>query len=82
MPGLSPHARELLSKEQSAFSMALLRRLQQRLGPMPGAKKYSEVISLIDTFVHFTQIRREYHVYRQSIREMPEPIFFEWMMRN
>uniref|UniRef100_A0A914CAH4 Uncharacterized protein n=1 Tax=Acrobeloides nanus TaxID=290746 RepID=A0A914CAH4_9BILA len=46
--GLSSCAREILNKEREKYAFTLLRYMQAQLGTMEGAKKYAEVISLVE----------------------------------
>uniref|UniRef100_A0A914DMA7 Uncharacterized protein n=1 Tax=Acrobeloides nanus TaxID=290746 RepID=A0A914DMA7_9BILA len=57
--GLSSYAREILNKEREKYAFTLLRYMQAQLGTMEGAKKYAEVISLVETFFYFAQRHRE-----------------------
>lgn len=53
-PGLSDNARAQLEDARDDYSRTLLRRLQSTLTPEVGAKKYAEIIGLVDTYFHFT----------------------------
>ena len=47
-PGLSDHARKALYAESEKYSKALLGHLQAKLGRASGARKYAEVLALIE----------------------------------
>ncbi|KAH7719794.1 Nuclear hormone receptor, partial [Aphelenchoides avenae] len=51
--GLSQQGRQLLQAERERYASILMRLMQRRYGPLAGAKKYAEVISLVDTYFHF-----------------------------
>lgn len=61
-PGLSEHAKNILQRYREQYATTLLRRMQARLGTLPGARKYTDILGLLETFFHFTQRKREFHV--------------------
>nr|CAD2169629.1 unnamed protein product [Meloidogyne enterolobii] len=46
--GLSQHGRQLLLNEAENYSDILMKMLQKRYGPLPGAKRYAELLHLIE----------------------------------
>ncbi|KAI6204442.1 hypothetical protein M3Y94_00674600 [Aphelenchoides besseyi] len=61
-PGLSDYAQKQLEKYRNVYSTALLRRMQARRGTVEGARKYAELVGLIETYFHFAQRKREFHI--------------------
>uniref|UniRef100_A0A915D9F6 Uncharacterized protein n=1 Tax=Ditylenchus dipsaci TaxID=166011 RepID=A0A915D9F6_9BILA len=59
--------KELLKKESERFSTILLTYLQQKLGIVAGAKKFAELILLIDTLLRIAQVAREFHAMVHSV---------------
>lgn len=55
------------------YARTLLRHVQLTLGETAGAKKYAEVITLVDTFVHFAKRLREFQVCVMTFGPFPEP---------
>jgi hypothetical protein len=76
----------MLAKEREIYAQTLMRRIQARLGTCEGARKYAEIIALIQTFFHFAQKKREFHVFIKSIMcdERPhiDPPILDWFMKN
>jgi hypothetical protein len=59
------------------YASALLKRMQARLGILPGARKYMDILGLIQTFFHFTQREREFHIIIGFLeKKYPEMIRF------
>uniref|UniRef100_A0A914CA72 NR LBD domain-containing protein n=1 Tax=Acrobeloides nanus TaxID=290746 RepID=A0A914CA72_9BILA len=81
--GLSSRAREILNKEREKYALTLLRYMQAQLGTMEGAKKYAEVISLVETFFYFAQRNREMHVIISLINntKLPSPPIVEVLLK-
>ncbi|KAI1708551.1 zinc finger, c4 type (two domains) domain-containing protein [Ditylenchus destructor] len=78
--GLSERGRVLLEKESNRYSKALMKHLQSRMGAAPGAKKYAEVISLVDCLFHAAQRHREIHVYVGTLGAHAGPPYMETIM--
>ncbi|KAI6238344.1 Transcription factor HNF-4-like protein [Aphelenchoides fujianensis] len=84
-PGLSEYAKELLEKHRDVYARTLLHRLQAKLGTIDGARKYADLINLIQTFFHFAQRKRECHLYTNSMikhRCYKEPKLLSWFLKN
>ncbi|KAI6189461.1 Transcription factor HNF-4-like protein [Aphelenchoides bicaudatus] len=67
-PELSQHAQQILEHHREIYANTLLRRLQARLGTLPGACKYADILALVETFFHFGQKKKEFHVLLCSMR--------------
>lgn len=83
-PGLSEHAHDVLEKHRELYASTLLKRMQGRLGTLPGARKYADILGLVEMFFHFAQRKREFHVLLNSLRQqradqpkMQFPLLFE-----
>ncbi|KAI1718167.1 ligand-binding domain of nuclear hormone receptor domain-containing protein [Ditylenchus destructor] len=63
IPELSERGKILLGNETSRYSNTLMKHLQSRLGAAPGAKKYAEIISLVDCLFHAAQRQQELHIF-------------------
>ncbi|KAI6195803.1 hypothetical protein M3Y94_01031100 [Aphelenchoides besseyi] len=84
-PGLSDYARELLEQSRELYSTALRRRLQAKLGTLPGARKYADLVNMIESFFHFAQKKRELHVFigiHEKAFHMRQPSLLNWFMLN
>ncbi|KAI6237868.1 hypothetical protein M3Y95_00309900 [Aphelenchoides besseyi] len=83
-PGLSAYAQKQLEKYRLVYSTALLRRMQARKGTVEGARRYAELIGLIETFFHFAQKKREYHLFIQAlgVKLAEEPKLMDWFLLN
>ncbi|KAI6237777.1 hypothetical protein M3Y95_00300600 [Aphelenchoides besseyi] len=83
-PGLSAYAQKQLGKYRLVYSTALLRRMQARKGNVEGARRYAELIALVETFFHFAQKKREYHILIQmlGIKMSFEPKLLDWFLFN
>ncbi|KAI6185678.1 Ligand-binding domain of nuclear hormone receptor [Aphelenchoides besseyi] len=83
-PGLSACAQKQLEKYRHVYSTALLRRMQARRGTVEGARRYAELIGLVETFFHFAQRKREYHVFIHAIglKMGIEPKLMDWFLLN
>ncbi|KAH7698414.1 NHR-36 protein, partial [Aphelenchoides avenae] len=62
VPGVSSAAAAILGDESRRYSRILLRHMQRKLGEDVGAKKYAEIVALVDAFMHFAQRFREFYV--------------------
>ncbi|KAH7706917.1 Protein NHR-36 [Aphelenchoides avenae] len=72
---LSPHAKELLASERERYAQILLRHLQRSHGSLDGARRYAEVISLVDVCFHFAQKFREHCIMLSLINTKVTPVF-------
>ncbi|KAI6204388.1 hypothetical protein M3Y94_00668600 [Aphelenchoides besseyi] len=84
-PGLSDHAKEILETHRDAYARCLLHRLQAKLGTVDGARKYAELLIMIETFFHFAQKKREYHLFTNSLiskKRYKEPPLLTWFLKN
>ncbi|KAI1718738.1 ligand-binding domain of nuclear hormone receptor domain-containing protein [Ditylenchus destructor] len=79
---LSHRGRTLLEKECERYSKVLMRHLQCHMGSIAGARKYAEIISLVDCIFRSAQHQREFHVYLQTVfrfrRQCPK--FMDFLM--
>ena len=64
--GLSEEAQQLLREQQESYALILLRHLQARHGKEEGAKKYSDVITLIQSYFYFAERHKQIHLLRFS----------------
>ncbi|KAI1708336.1 ligand-binding domain of nuclear hormone receptor domain-containing protein [Ditylenchus destructor] len=69
--GLSERGRVLLEKESIRYSKTLMKHLQSRMGAVPGAKKYAEIISFVGCLFHCAQRLRELYIQGAT---MPRPL--------
>ncbi|KAI6208925.1 hypothetical protein M3Y96_00166600 [Aphelenchoides besseyi] len=83
-PGLSACAQKQLEKYRDVYSTALLRRMQARRGSVEGARKYAELVGLIETYFHFAQRKREFHVLLKGlgIKMGNDPRLLDWFIFN
>ncbi|KAH7716754.1 Protein NHR-36 [Aphelenchoides avenae] len=82
IPDLSPNARHLLGEQSREYAKILLRHMQSNLGEAAGAKKYVEVISLVDAFMHFAQKIREMYCLLFATGPRREPsVILGWAAR-
>lgn len=85
-PGLSARAQEILDKHREVYASTLLRRIQAKLGTLAGARKFGELIGLVQTFFHFAQKKRELHYFIKSLdaleRKRKDPPILEWFIKN
>ncbi|KAI6193114.1 hypothetical protein M3Y96_00984000 [Aphelenchoides besseyi] len=82
-PGLSDYARELLEQSREIYSTALRRRLQVKLGTLPGAQKYANLVNMIESFFHFAQKKRELYVFigiHEKTFQLRQPSLLNWFM--
>ena len=80
IPGLSRRGEKILSKEREKYALILLRYVQAKLGDTQGAKKYAEVIALMETFYYFGQRHHQLTIVMNSIVypfKPPLPPFLE-----
>ncbi|KAI1718737.1 zinc finger, c4 type (two domains) domain-containing protein [Ditylenchus destructor] len=79
---LSHRGRTLLEKECERYSKVLMKHLQSHMGSIAGARKYAEIISLVDCIFRSAQHQREFHVYLQTVfrfrRQCPK--FMDFLM--
>ncbi|KAI1730465.1 ligand-binding domain of nuclear hormone receptor domain-containing protein [Ditylenchus destructor] len=79
---LSHRGRTLLEKECERYSKVLMKHLQSHMGSVSGARKYAEIISLVDCIFRSAQHQREFHVYLQTVfrfrRQCPK--FMDFLM--
>ncbi|KAI1698559.1 zinc finger, c4 type (two domains) domain-containing protein [Ditylenchus destructor] len=61
----------LLEKESIRYSKILMKHLQSRLGSVPGAKKYAEIVSFVGCLFHCAQQIREMYVYISTVMRTP-----------
>lgn len=59
-----------MEKHREIYASTLLKRMQARLGTLPGARKYADILGLIEMFFHFAQRKREFHVLLCSMRRL------------
>ncbi|KAH7717876.1 Protein NHR-36 [Aphelenchoides avenae] len=82
IPDLSPNARKLLGEQSREYAKILLRHMQSNFGEAAGAKKYVEVVSLVDAFVHFAQKIREMYCLLFATGPRREPsVILGWAAR-
>ena len=67
IPGLSRRGENILTKEREKYALVLLRYMQTKLGDTQGAKKYAEVIALMETFYYFGQRHHQLQIVMNSI---------------
>lgn len=72
---LSPQAKHLLAKERERYAQLLLRHLQRIHGPLKGASRYAEVISLVEACFHFARKYRDHFIILTSISLQSYPQF-------
>lgn len=53
-------AQEILDEERNKYARALLNLTQNTLGKAAGAKKYADLIALVDAYFHFAKKHREH----------------------
>ncbi|KAH7721788.1 Nuclear hormone receptor [Aphelenchoides avenae] len=70
---LSTSGRETLQAERERYAGLLLRHLQRKCGPTVGAKKYAEVIALVDAYFHFGLKHRQHCLLIGVACRMPSP---------
>ncbi|KAI1698034.1 zinc finger, c4 type (two domains) domain-containing protein [Ditylenchus destructor] len=61
--GLSVRGRVLLENESIRYTKTLMKHLQFRMGAVPGAKKYAEIVSFVGCLFHGAQQLREINSY-------------------
>lgn len=59
---LSPKARLTLNTERNKYAMILMKYLQTEHGVNEGAKRYAEILALIQSYFYFAQRRRQIHL--------------------
>ncbi|KAI1712697.1 zinc finger, c4 type (two domains) domain-containing protein [Ditylenchus destructor] len=64
--GLSVKGRILLEKECVRYAKTLMKHLQSRMGAVPGAKKYAELVSVVGALFHGAQRLRQIHIFISS----------------
>ncbi|KAI1695880.1 zinc finger, c4 type (two domains) domain-containing protein [Ditylenchus destructor] len=69
--GLSERGRVLLEKESIRYSRTLMKHLQSRLGAVPGAKKYAEIVFFVGCLFYGAQQLRGIHIYVHVVWAMP-----------
>ncbi|KAI1727235.1 zinc finger, c4 type (two domains) domain-containing protein [Ditylenchus destructor] len=67
IPELSTIARSILKKDCDRYSKILLKYAQFKMGELPGARKYAEIISMVNRIFDSAQKCREFHISLQSI---------------
>uniref|UniRef100_A0A914EJX6 Uncharacterized protein n=1 Tax=Acrobeloides nanus TaxID=290746 RepID=A0A914EJX6_9BILA len=77
LQGLSEEAQQLLREQQEKYAIILLRHLQARHGNEEGAKKYNDVIALIQTFFYFTECHKQIHIIPGLEMEQMTPPYYE-----
>ncbi|KAI1705199.1 zinc finger, c4 type (two domains) domain-containing protein [Ditylenchus destructor] len=82
IPELSTHGKGLLEKQAEFYSKILLKHLQTHMGPLRGARKYSDIISLVDCVFRSAQNQREFHIYLQTVFRFRRscPKFMDFLM--
>lgn len=74
--------KSILEKENKRLTSALLRRNQARLGTIEGARRYSELISLIETYFYLTKKKKEIHVCFCVNTKVNEPPALNYIVHN
>ncbi|KAI1731312.1 ligand-binding domain of nuclear hormone receptor domain-containing protein [Ditylenchus destructor] len=67
IPELSARGRALLEMESIRYSKILMKHLQLRLGAVAGAKKYAEILSIVDCLFHTAQRVKGLYTYILSV---------------
>ncbi|KAI1727984.1 ligand-binding domain of nuclear hormone receptor domain-containing protein [Ditylenchus destructor] len=67
IPELSTTARSILKKDCDRYSKILLKHIQFKMGELPGAKKYAEIILMVNRVFDSAQKCREFHISLQSM---------------
>lgn len=57
----------MLDEEKSKYSKILLTRMQARLGDMNGARKYAEILALVEHTFQSASMVKEFHAYIQMV---------------
>ena len=67
MDDISERSHRLLEEEKSKYSKILLSRLQARLGDVDGARKYAEILALVEHTFQSAGLVKEFHAYIQMV---------------
>lgn len=69
---LSERSEAILSQEYEKYASILLKHLQLKIGRAAGARKYAELLGVLNAFLHFASKHIEFHTYIHVVHRYPE----------
>jgi hypothetical protein len=68
---ISEEGKEILEKEFHRYSRLLLNYIQAKHGNAPGAVRYSQILSVMEAMIYFSQKGKEFYAYISTIKQPP-----------
>lgn len=82
IPSLSDHGAKILHNYKVKYAQCLLRRCQARLGLIEGAKRFSELVPLIETFTLLAEKKKRFRIWVTLITGKKPPPVLEHLIEG
>uniref|UniRef100_A0AC34GFE1 NR LBD domain-containing protein n=1 Tax=Panagrolaimus sp. ES5 TaxID=591445 RepID=A0AC34GFE1_9BILA len=68
---ISDSGKALLTTEFHRYSRLLLNHLQAKYGDASGAVRYSQILSVMEAMIYYTQKAKEFYIYISTTEQSP-----------